>query len=175
MKKTKPASPDSYAHNALLGDLESIRTLLARDEAPPVDDDASDVPVLEDMVDGALTVEESTLTSRSSFDDAASGGGRSGLGEDTIKALLGDQWRGEADEILANARAEAEGVGTLSTSQLQDFNASLKARIDSILDDWLTEMMHSRIDDLRACLLEVLELELARFVRALTDKERHGK
>ncbi len=179
MKKPKPPllqkALDSDAHNALLGDLESIRAVLTLDDDPlPVEEDNVDVPVLEDMVDGAFTVDESTLTSRASFDDEAVVSGGSRLADETIEALLGDQWRTEADRILAAARARVEGTGgEASTAQLQDFNASLRTRIDSILDNWLTEMMHARIDDLRARLMEVLELELNEFIRALTDEEQH--
>jgi len=176
MKKPKSTSRESDAQNTLLGDLESIRALLEIPETTPVDD-SDDVPVLEDMVEGAFTVNESVLTSRSSFDDgAAAGTGKSGLADDTIKALLGDEWRAEARKILADARTTVEGAGgAWSSAQMNSLNESLKVRIDHTLDDWLVEMMNSRIDDLRSRLLAILEQELAEFTRVLTDKEQHGK
>ncbi len=178
MKKPKPTSRESETQNTLLGDLESIRSLL---DVPlntaSAQDDSDDVPVLEDMVEGAFTVNESVLTSRSSFDDgAAAGAGKSGLADDTIKALLGDEWRAQARKILSDARSTVEGSGAdWSAAQLNSLNESLKVRIDRTLDDWLVEMMNSRIDDLRTRLLGILEHELAQFTRALTDKEQHGK
>ncbi len=64
------------------------------------------------MVEGAFTVNESVLTSRASFDDGPSSGApKSGLADDTIKALLGDQWRGQARKILSDARSTVEGSG----------------------------------------------------------------
>ena len=45
-------------------------------------------------------------------------------------------------------------------------------RIDRTLDDWLVEMINSRIDDLRTRLLAVLEHELTQFTRALTDEDK---
>jgi hypothetical protein len=178
MKKPKPSTTrDSDTQNSLLGDLESIRTLLDRPDPAPNTDDSDDVPVLEDMVEGAFTVNESVLTSRASFDDgAAAGTGKSGLADDTIKALLGDEWRGQARKILSDARSTVEGSGLdWSADQMNALNESLKVRIDRTLDDWLVEMINSRIDDLRTRLLAVLEHELTQFTRALTDEEQDGK
>jgi hypothetical protein len=62
----------------------------------------------------AFTVNESVLTSRSSFDDgAAAGAGKSGLADDTIKALLGDEWRAQARKTLSDARSTVEGRGSI--------------------------------------------------------------
>ncbi len=178
MKKPKPTARESETQNKLLGDLESIRALLdVPSDSASAPDDSDDVPVLEDMVEGAFTVNESVLTSRSSFDDGvAAGAGKSGLADDTIKALLGDEWRAQARKILSDARSTVEGSGgDWSAAQLNSLNESLKVRIDRTLDDWLVEMMNSRIDDLRTRLLTILEHELAQFTRVLTDKEQHGK
>jgi len=178
MKEPKPSTRDSETQNSLIGDLESIRTLLDRTAEPtPVPDESDDVPVLEDMVEGAFTVNESVLTSRVSFDDGvAAGTGKSGLADDTIKALLGDQWRAQARKILSDARSTVESSGGgWSAEQMNALNESLKVRIDRTLDDWLVEMMNSRIDDLRTRLLAVLEHELTQFTHALTDEEQDGK
>ena len=177
MKKPTESTLDSEAQTSLLGDLESIRTLLDRPADPaPASDDSKDVPVLEDMVEGAFTVSESVFTSRASFDDDAADAGRSGLADATIKALLGDEWRAQARKILADARSTAEGSGAgWSAEQMNELNESLKVRIDCTLDDWLVEMMNSRIDDLRTRLLQILENELTRFTHELTDEEQDGK
>jgi len=177
-KKPKAKPLEQETHSALLGDLESIRTLLdASTDAPPTTDDSDDVPVLEDMVEGAFTVNESNLTSRASFDDGSAGTNKSGLADATIKLLLGDEWRNEARKIIADARSNAEGAGAQWTAaQLNSLNEMLKVRIDRTLDDWLVEMLNSRVDDLRSRLLSVLENELELFTRALTDDtDRDGQ
>ena len=175
-KKPKAKPPESETHSALLGDLESIRTLLDTSaESPPTVDDSDDVPVLEDMVEGAFTVNESNLTSRASFGDE-SATGKTGLADATIKMLLGDEWRNEARKIIADARSNVEGAGGKWTSaELNALNESLKVRIDRTLDDWLVELLNARIDDLRSRLLAVLENELDQFTRTLTDLDSHGQ
>ena len=175
-KKPKPKPLESETHSALLGDLESIRALLDTSVEPPATvDDSDDVPVLEDMVEGAFTVNESNLSSRASIDDE-SAGGQSGLADATIKVLLGDEWRNEARKIIADARSNVEGAGGKWTAaELNALNESLKVRIDRTLDDWLVEMLNTRIDDLRSRLLAVLENELEQFTRTLTDLDSHGQ
>ena len=118
MKKPTPSTRDSDAQDSLLGDLESIRTLLDRTAEPAsTPDDSDGVPMLEDMIEGAFTVNESVLTSRASFDDGvAVGSGKSGLADDTIKALLGDQWRAQARKILSDARSTAFPSGAVPGS-----------------------------------------------------------
>ena len=176
-KKAKATPVESETHSALLGDLESIRTLLdtSNEAAPPATDDGDDVPVLEDMVEGAFTINESNLTSRASFGDGA-GTGKTGLADATIKVLLGDEWRNEARKIIADARGNAESAGAQwSAAQWNALNETLKVRIDRTLDEWLVEMMNSRVDELRSRLLAVLENELEHFTRALTDDiDSHG-
>ncbi len=96
------------------------------------------------------------------------------MADDTIKALLGDEWRGAARQILADARSAVEGTGgRWSAQQTRALNDSLKLRIDLTVDDWLTEMMHARIEDLRSRLLAVLEQEIEEFTRQLTDADEH--
>jgi hypothetical protein len=175
-KKPKAKPLESETHSALLGDLESIRTLLDTSAEPvPNVEETDDVPVLEDMVEGAFTVNESNLTSRTSFDDGSTTG-KSGLADATIKVLLGDEWRNEARKIIADARANAKGAGgQWSAAQLNALNESLKVRIDRTLDDWLVEMLNARIDDLRSKLLAMLENELEQFTRTFTDPDSDGQ
>ena len=71
MKRPTPSTRDSEAQNSLLGDLESIRTLLDRPRRTRSRrEDSDDVPMLEDMVEGAFTVNESVLDQPASFDDS---------------------------------------------------------------------------------------------------------
>ncbi len=60
MRKPKPSPRDNDSQNTLLGDLESIRSLLDMSPLPAVaEEEGNDVPMLEDMIDGAFTVNES--------------------------------------------------------------------------------------------------------------------
>jgi hypothetical protein len=175
-----PAPRDDEVQNTLLGDLESIRSLLEIPTSPAVSDDSADsadVPMLEDMVDGAFTVSESVLSSRTSFDDDGGVAGASGLADETIKALLGDEWRASARRILSDARATIEDAAGArwSPQQADALNKALKVRIDDTLDDWLADVMYARIDELRSRLLALLEMETKRFTDALQDDNDHGK
>ena len=177
MSKRRSATPnDDEVHNALLGDLESIRALL---EAPPHEpgfvQDGDGVPMLEDMVDGALSINEGTLTSRTSMDDD-SGAGTSRLADETMRTLLGAEWRSSARRIVSDARAAVATTGEQWTpAQADALNEALKVRIDSTLDDWLTDVMYARIDDLRERLLRLLESEIKQFTDALKDNDDYGK
>jgi len=175
VKKRNPDPRDNEVQNTLLGDLESIRALLEMPQSPDVVDEADDVPMLEDMVEGALSVSEGMLTSRTSMDDD-NACGTSRLADETIRTLLGDEWRSSARRILANARATIEEAAEQwSPEQADALNESLKVRIDATLDDWLTDVMYARIDDLRSRLLRLLEVEIKQFTDALKDNDDHGK
>jgi hypothetical protein len=177
VSKRRSATPlDAEVHNALLGDLESIRALLEGTHVPGVAQDGDDVPMLEDMVDGAFSINEGTLTSRTSIDDD-SGIGTSRLADETMRTLLGAEWRSSARRIVSDARAAVEGATgeQWSSEQSDALNEALKVRIDSTLDDWLTDVMYARIDDLRSRLLRLLEDEIKHFTDALKDHDDYGK
>jgi len=186
--KKRPALQDADVQNTLLGDLESIRSLLdvsdtidssaisdADDasDASNEDDAIDDVPMLQDMVEGALTVNEAQLASRSSFDDDAPGVGNTGLADATIEALLGDAWRNQAQEILAGARATilSGSEEKYSGQRLDVFNDTLRQHIDRTLDDWLAEVLHARIETLRARLLELLDREIRQLTESLKNTQ----
>ena len=179
MKKPKPSTRDSDTQDSLLGDLESIRTLLDR-TAEPTSGARRERRRSDARRHGRGRVHRQRIgadqSRRRSTTASPSGSGKSGLADDTIKALLGDQWRAQARKILSDARSTVEGSGGgWSAEQMNALNESLKVRIDRTLDDWLVEMMNSRIDDLRTRLLAILEHELTQFTRALTDEEQDGK
>ena len=125
--KKHSALHDADVQNALLGDLESIRALL---EAPMMPDDGEDVPMLEDMVGGAYSVTEARLSGYSGS-PLGHDGGASALADETIEALLGDQWRERADEILAGVR--------ISVDEIETHNA-----MDRALDEQLRRGYHYR-------------------------------
>jgi hypothetical protein len=177
VSKRRSATPrDDEVHNALLGDLESIRALLEGEHEAAVAEDGDDVPMLEDMVDGALSINEGRLASRTSMGDDG-GAGTSRLADETMRTLLGAEWRSSARQIVSDARAAVEDATgeQWSPEQADALNEALKVRIDATLDDWLTDVMYARIDDLRARLLRMLEGEIKQFTDALKDNDDYGK
>lgn len=173
-RSRKGKAPSRASGGNLLGDLDSIRTLLdeeekqtrTADEQPTPD--AEEVPVLQDVVDGALQVDESPLTGRA----ALSTDGTAALGDDTIKALLGDQWKENAAEIIANARNAVAADGTeWSPEQTDELGKVLKARLDGIVNIWLSRIVADGIDDLRSQLINAMEAEVTSRIEGLKDPD----
>ena len=156
--KKHSALHDADVQNALLGDLESIRALL---EAPMMPDDGEDVPMLEDMVGGGYSVTEARLVGTASI---GHDGGASALADETIEALLGDQWRERADEILAGVRISVDEIETHNAMD-RALDEQLRRRMARTVDDWLAELVHDRIDALRARMLDLLDTEIKRFTK----------
>ncbi|MFW6092496.1 MAG: hypothetical protein ACODAC_00890 [Pseudomonadota bacterium] len=143
----------------LLGDLESIRTLLdedagdaspeSRDSAAPAGPaaDDEDVPLLEDVVG----VNRTFVSRQQDFDAAA---GDSGLDERLFEALLSDEWRESARDMLDEARAAVEQHQAEWTPEhTAQLNDALRTRIDRTVQRWLREVVESRMDELRRELL----------------------
>jgi hypothetical protein len=155
--KKHSALHDADVQNALLGDLESIRALL---ETPTMPDD-EDVPMLEDMVGGGYSVTEAHLTPAASIGQDV---GASALADETIEALLGDEWRERADEILAGIRVSFDDIETHKAID-RTLDEQLRQHMARTVDDWLAELVHDRIDALRARMLELLDTEIKRFTK----------
>lgn len=172
MSGRKP--PSGNRTSALLGDLESIRTLL---EQPDDDRGDDDVPLLEDVVHGGVSVNESFLAGEGEFD---AGDEEVGLDEDVFKALLSDQWRDSARELLDEARAAiGRHAADWTPAHTDELNAALKQRVDGALQNWLNELLHSRMDELHAVLLGVIHDEIGRITQEVldapsTDEDRNG-
>ncbi len=173
--------------SGLLGDLESIRTLLEQpgdtepEPSPGTDRDADDqtaasgpgagqggddeVPLLEDVVHGGVSLNETFLGGQGDFQ---LGTDDTGLNEDVFKALLSDEWRDSARELLDQAREAIERHQTDWTPEHTDqLNEALKVRIDTTLQQWLREALASRVDELRQTLLTALSEE----IRTTIDKQ----
>ena len=160
--------------SGLLGDLESIRTLLEQPGngdsrqapdpggGPPAEDSGrrdDDVPLLEDVVHGGVSLNETFLGGQGDFEIDA---GDSGLNEDVFKALLSDEWRESARELLDQAREAIERHQTDWTPEHTDqLNEALKVRMDATLQQWLREALASRVDELRQSLLDALSDEIS--------------
>jgi len=162
--------------SGLLGDLESIRSLLEAAEpadGAPADDESAadlagkqaapsggdeDVPLLEDVVHGGVSINETFFSGEGDFQDSAEA---SGLNEDVFKALLSDEWRESARELLDQARDAIEQHQTEWTpAHTDELNEALKVRMDETLQQWLREALASRVDELRHTLLMALSDEL---------------
>jgi len=147
MSKEDKAIP---AQNALLGDLESIRSLLTQDpaeERDPAPLDDSGVPLLDDVVDGGgLGINESLLLGPGDIpqDDG------SGLDDAMFQALLGDEWREATSRILDEARDTIEArASDWSPADTDDLNEALRVRIDAALKDWLKTLVVNNMSELR--------------------------
>jgi hypothetical protein len=164
----------------LLGDLESIKELLDEEDTEAASE-PSDVPLLDDMVHGAYTLDESeSLLSAT----PALGGGRRGgrnadrresryLNEDLFDTLLGDRWKRSASDILTEARGAIEAHRNDWTPEDTDeLNEALRVRIDETLTEWLKETVRSRMDELHAVLLETAEATISEKLTTLIEKRR---
>ena len=157
-------SPD-----ALLGDLESIRTLLDEQSAgdstdsAPIDDQ---VPLLEDVVVHSATA------SPDSGGDAAGGG----MDDALFDALLDDNWKETAAELLDQTRSTiAEHGGQWTQQDTQALNEALQARLDATLTQWLRSVVQNNVADLRAQLLQVTQAELATSVTRLLNDDSENQ
>ncbi len=189
MKKSDEKKPDADNNDPdeLLGDLESIKELLdeEEDDGQTTAKSPLDVPLLDDMVEGAYTLDDSdSLLSAS----PALGGGRrprtspapakdeSGskyLSEDLFDTLLGDRWKSSASDILTEARGAIEAHRNDWTPEDTDeLNAALRVRIDETLTEWLKETVKARMNELHAVLLETAEATIDEKVQALIEARR---
>lgn len=161
----------------LLGDLQSIRELLdeAQDSDVPMDPDR-EVPLLDDMVDGAWKLTETTIPDAG---PALGGGRRSGrtyLKQDLFDALLGDDWKSSAADVLTGARGAIEAHrNDWSPEDTDELNEALKVRIDETLSEWLHETVRERMDELRNLLLAAAEEAIQEKVgELLRRQDDHG-
>lgn len=157
--------PSGSHSSGLLGDLESIRSLLEENAADPAPAGDDEVPLLEDVVHGGVSINETFVSGEGDFDTSDD---TSGLNEDIFKALLSDEWRESARELLDEARAAIEQHQTEWTPEHTDeLNAALKVRIDETMQHWLRDLVASRIDDLRRELLTAMSEQ----IRATIDEQ----
>lgn len=176
-------SSDKDDPNTLLGDLESIRSLLeepedASDQGPThagrqagdsiESSSDDDVPTLDDVVTGALELSETgssgSLDTASSLDsslDSGKAAGEDGLDDETIRALLDDEWRERAGNLLGAARDDIESNSELWQPEYTDeLGNALQVRIDSVVHDWIATTLNNHIDSLRQALISALQSEL---------------
>jgi hypothetical protein len=157
--------------DALLDDLESIRELLDEDRGDPAPGEELAVPLLDDMVDGALTLEEKDLgASRQPLQDTGHPDSNPRLDDTLLDSLLGDEWKSSAEDVLTLARGAIEAHRSGWTPEDTDeLNQALRERIDATLTRWLRETVRARLDELRAELLEAAEATISERIDQLND------
>ena len=192
MKNSDDNKPEGENNDPdeLLGDLESIKELLDEEEQQAADKSGTpEVPLLDDMVDGAYTLDESDSLlsatpalgggrrSRSSATPSATTGDKDPegkyLSEDLFDTLLGDKWKTSASDILTGARGAIEAHRNDWTPEDTDeLNAALRVRIDETLTEWLKETVRSRMDELHSVLLQTAEATIDEKISELVEARR---
>lgn len=186
MKNPDDQNPEDNANESpdeLLGDLESIKQLLDEEQAhqrEEADEEPADVPLLDDMVDGAYTLDESS--SLLSATPALGGGKRPAqdgsreskyMSEDLFDALLGDKWKSSASDILTEARGAIEAHrNDWAPEDTDELNAALRVRIDETLTEWLKETVRARMDELHTVLLQTAEATINDKIEKLIESRR---
>lgn len=126
-EKKPPLYPDTQS--TLMGDLESIKNLLESDDDQNQgvdDDDALNIPVLDDVVD--------TSTSR----------------DRSSPAVTKDSWKMASDAFIAHAKAllQSRGLGDhlseVQTALIDALVDTLKAAVDQEVEHIRTEL-HTRL------------------------------
>jgi hypothetical protein len=167
MNRDKPTAPlgnsdeppnDELKQDALLDDLESIRELLD-EEREATSDDTSSVPLLDDMLDGALSLEEADLTAgRDALVDPGRPTSHRWLDDGLLDALLTDQWKLSAEAVLTQARGAIEAHRNEWTpDDTDELNQALRERIDATLTRWLRATISAHMEELRAELVQAAE------------------
>jgi len=157
---------EQNSKNEILVHLESIRALLEKDRnaqhktegSDDIPDDAPDesVPMLDDVVAGGLSLDESPLSERTVIDVA-----QGGLDDDLFQALLTDAWKDSAAAMLKDSRADIEQHrAEWSPSDTDALNEALKVRIDDTVRAWLRETVRRNMDQLRQILLDAINDQL---------------
>ncbi len=162
--------------DALLGDLENIRALLAEEQQALTDDDVeatpeTNVPLLEDVIAGGMEVEEQFLTGAETLDTESEE--FPGLDEEMIKALMGDEWREATRKILNEAREKIDDhKRTWTPDATDELNDALKVRIDATVERWLHQLVADNIDELRQQLVGALAKELNHLLEDFNEGDR---
>lgn len=180
MSKRKGGKPT----DALLGDLESIRTLLSEEQQALSEEQQAlseerqaltaeehetaieiNVPLLEDVIEGGVMVDETFLTDTSAF--APESEEFPGLDEKMIKALMGDEWRETTRKIMAEARQTIQHDWDPDTNDA--LNEALRERMDATVEQWLHKLVSDNIAELRERLVGALAAELHHLLDAANE------
>jgi hypothetical protein len=161
-------SPDvsgEKSPDVLLGDLESIKELL--DEEQLADAEAT-APLLDDVVDGGIHLEETSFVRPAPEISSAADSDTGNVGDELFEALLGDDWKDAASDMLTTARGAIEAHRNQWTPEhTDDLNEALRIRIDATLSQWLENTVRAHMKELHAELLSAAETVLSEQISAL--------
>ena len=154
----------------LLGDLESIRELL--DEEKALAETEATAPLLDDVVDGGIRLEETPFAQPPSDIGSGLDSDAGNLGDDLFEALLGDDWKDSASGMLTTARGAIEAHRNQWTPEHTDeLNEALRVRIDATLNQWLKNTVRAHLQELHAELLTAAEAALNEQISALLNAQ----
>ncbi len=175
MTSNKPQDPP----DALLGDLESIRTLLDEDaegQSAAAEQPAAVEQPLEDSADNIQIDDQVPLLEDVVASASPSAGPDSGLDDALFDALLDDNWKETAAELLDETRsAIIEHGGQWTQQDTEDLNEALRVRIDATLAEWLRNVVQQNVADLRAHLLQATRTELTASVTRLLNADSENQ
>ncbi len=158
------------ARDGLLEDLESLRSVLDKDQrgvgaadtsaaetgAALLPEAVSDAPSLEEV---PLDVEPATSSADGASDDVL------------ISALLTQSWKASAAEILRESRADIEQHSSRWLPEDTDrLNSALKTRIDDTLRSWIQNVLRRNLDELHSVLLTTIEEQLREQIAEILDE-----
>jgi hypothetical protein len=154
----------------LMDELESIRELL--DEEREEQHREAGVPLLDDLVDGALTLDEKDLSAtQETLTENRSAADR--LDDEFLASLLTDEWKVSASDLFTQARGAIEAHRNEWTPEDTDeLNDALRERIDATLTRWLQDTLRTHLHELKAELLQAAEATLNERIALLTEQGR---
>ncbi|HEY5680716.1 MAG TPA: hypothetical protein VIS55_11665 [Pseudomonadales bacterium] len=150
------------SEDELLGDLESLRSILdEEDELMPQDDEA--VPLLDDVVADAADAEEPARASPGGLDD------------DLFQALLSDDWRESAAAIIEQAPAALGQAVAWKPREIAALRQALRLKQDETLNQWISDALERHAEALQAELLEAFSGELKPAVEGILRRDAGGE
>jgi hypothetical protein len=140
------------------------------DTEPPDDD----VPLLDDVVDGGLTLDEAPLAQLPDIDDSEP----SRIDDALFELLLGDEWREAAAGVLEDARGQIEKHSDRwAPEHTDELNEALRVRIDAAIQTWLEELVMTNMADLRqslvSALADTLDDQIRKNLASADDKDNN--
>ncbi len=142
----------------LLGDLESLRSILDEEDEPEPQDEAA-VPLLDDVVSDAAEA------------DAAPPASRGGMDEDLFQALLSDDWRETAAAIIEQAPVAVGDEAGWKGEEIAALQHALRLEQDKALTGWVRDALARHADELRSELLAALSGELKPAVDRILNRD----
>ena len=179
----------------LVGDLETLRTLLDEDDNPTLDlfaplestEPAQTIRVGEPAIDASTDLPSTTdepneiapkeiTPNEQSFDEAPL---PQGSNNDLFESLLGKDWVVESEALLQQTSATIQQQPLdWNPDDTQALTDALRTRLTQTVNGWLQSVLSANVANLRLQLIEAMSNELeTRVTKTLVDNaaERHAK